>query len=214
MTEFIKFTRNYSDRSTSQGFQWEFYCERCNNGYRSKFNPSTVGMVTEAMEAASGLLGGLFSRVSDMGNRVQSATWERAHDKAFQEAAAEVSAHFVQCPRCNAWVCRERCWNEDRGLCFDCAPDTTVEAAAAQADAITSQAVDKMRERTYDVSAYTDGGDDKRAACPNCGAALNPGAKFCAECGTRIEEKRYCIECGAELAAKAKFCPECGTKQE
>ncbi|MBN1877443.1 MAG: zinc ribbon domain-containing protein [Anaerolineae bacterium] len=214
MPEFIEFTRNYSDRSTGQGFQWEFYCERCGNGYRSKFQASATGLVTQALDTASSLLGGIFSRASDVSNRVQSATWERAHDKAFHEAAQEVRHLFVQCPSCNAWVCRERCWNEDRGLCMNCAPDVGVQVAAAQAETIAEQAVEKIRTRSYDVDEYVEGGDDKRAACAKCGAALKPGAKFCAECGTRVEEKRYCIDCGAEIANNAKFCPACGTKQE
>ncbi len=50
-------------------------------------------------------------------------------------------------------------------------------------------------------------------ACPKCGAANTPGAKFCQECGTGLGPKT-CANCGAELAADAKFCPECGTKQE
>jgi len=213
MAEFIEFTRNYSDLSTGQGFQWEFHCERCGNGYRSQFQASATGMVTQALDTASSLLGGVLGRAADLSNRVQSATWERAHDKAFGEAAQEVRHLFVQCPRCNAWVCRERCWNEDRGLCHSCAPAVEVEAAAAQAETIAAQTVDKIRSVTYKVDQYLEGGDDKRAACPKCGAALKLGAKFCAECGTRIEEKRFCTECGQPLAANARFCPECGAKQ-
>lgn len=214
MADYIEFTRNYSDQSTGQGFQWEFYCERCSNGYRSKFQPSAAGVVTGVLDTASSLLGGIFSRASDLSNRVQSATWERAHDKAFEEAAQEVRKFFVQCPSCNAWVCRKRCWDEERGLCYTCAPDVAVRVASAQAEAISQQAEEKVRERDYNVSDYVEGGDDKRASCSKCGAALASGAKFCADCGTRVEQKRFCIECGGELADKAKFCPGCGAKQE
>lgn len=213
MADYIEFTRNYSDLSTGQGFQWEFHCERCNNGYRSKFQASATGIMTGVLDTASSLLGGIFSRASDLSGRVQSATWERAHDKAFAEAAQEVREFFVQCPNCNAWVCRERCWNEERGLCHNCAPDIAVRVASAQAETISQQAEEKVRERDYNVSQYVEGSDDKRAACSKCGASLTPGVKFCAECGTRVEQKRYCIECGAEIADKAKFCPECGSQQ-
>lgn len=214
MPEFIEFTRNYSDLSTGQGFQWEFHCERCGNGYRSRFQASATGVVTQALDTASSLLGGVFGKAADLSNRVQSATWERAHDKAFGEAAQEVRHLFVQCPNCNAWVCRDRCWNEDRGLCHNCAPDVGVRVATAQASTIAEQAEEKVRERQYKVDQYVEGGDDKRASCAKCGASLKAGAKFCPECGARVEEKRFCIECGAALADKAKFCPECGTKQE
>ena len=50
-------------------------------------------------------------------------------------------------------------------------------------------------------------------ACPTCGTANPPGAKFCQECGGVLGAKK-CTNCGAELAPGAKFCAECGTKQE
>jgi membrane protease subunit (stomatin/prohibitin family) len=47
--------------------------------------------------------------------------------------------------------------------------------------------------------------------CVKCGANLREGAKFCSECGSS-QEKQKCTNCQAELAPGAKFCPECGTK--
>lgn len=47
--------------------------------------------------------------------------------------------------------------------------------------------------------------------CVKCGATLREGAKFCSECGS-TQEKAKCTGCQAELSAGAKFCPECGTK--
>ena len=38
------FTRNYSDHSNDQGFQFEFHCDKCGNGYRSTFHASTLGL--------------------------------------------------------------------------------------------------------------------------------------------------------------------------
>lgn len=49
--------------------------------------------------------------------------------------------------------------------------------------------------------------------CIKCGAQLREGAKFCSECGSS-QEKAKCTGCQAELAPGAKFCPECGTKTE
>jgi membrane protease subunit (stomatin/prohibitin family) len=49
--------------------------------------------------------------------------------------------------------------------------------------------------------------------CVKCGAKLREGAKFCSECGAS-QEKQKCANCQAELAPGAKFCPECGTKAE
>lgn len=48
--------------------------------------------------------------------------------------------------------------------------------------------------------------------CPNCNT-LNPaGAKFCNNCGTKLDGKKTCPNCKAENAADAKFCNNCGTK--
>lgn len=44
--------------------------------------------------------------------------------------------------------------------------------------------------------------------CPKCGANLPSNAKFCLECGTKLEKK--CSKCGAITKLDAKFCPECG----
>src|SRR4029453_4559439 len=45
--------------------------------------------------------------------------------------------------------------------------------------------------------------------CPNCQTEVQPGQKFCPECGARLESA--CSSCGAALPANAKFCPTCGT---
>jgi hypothetical protein len=83
MSESIEFTRNYSDLSTEQGFQFEFFCDRCGNGFRSRFKPSMVGTLSGAMEAASCLYVGIFGRAADVTQHVKSASWEKAHDDAF-----------------------------------------------------------------------------------------------------------------------------------
>lgn len=52
--------------------------------------------------------------------------------------------------------------------------------------------------------------------CPQCGAAVVPGAAFCQACGARLagEEKpapaQFCIHCGGQLRPGARFCPQCG----
>ena len=50
------------------------------------------------------------------------------------------------------------------------------------------------------------------ATCSNCGAKISKTAKFCPECGTKVESAKFCPECGASVQAGAKFCPECGKK--
>ena len=51
-----------------------------------------------------------------------------------------------------------------------------------------------------------------QVACTNCGAGIQPGSKFCPECGAK-QGATPCISCGQPLDAAAKFCPECGAKQ-
>ena len=51
--------------------------------------------------------------------------------------------------------------------------------------------------------------------CPSCGKQNNPQAKFCADCGTKMEVAQVpCVKCGAKLREGAKFCSECGSSQE
>ncbi len=212
MTELIEFTSNYRDLSTDRGFQWEFYCQRCNSGYRSAFDASETGLFSEAMDVASGFFGGVLGKIARASDQIHSVAWEQAHDQGFKNAIAEVREHFIQCPHCNEWVCRKRCWNKSRGLCFDCAPDAAVAAAQSQATTMADQARAEVADRKYDVAQYTQG-DERQAGCPNCGAVLTPNAKFCGECGTELKTQKFCVECGTELPGSVKFCPECGTKQ-
>lgn len=52
-------------------------------------------------------------------------------------------------------------------------------------------------------------------ACPDCGKPNAAAAKFCAECGSKIEVAKVpCIKCGAQLREGAKFCSDCGSTQE
>ncbi|OQY22398.1 MAG: zinc ribbon domain-containing protein [Anaerolineaceae bacterium 4572_32.1] len=207
----IKFVRNYKDESTETGFQFKFHCDRCGTGYLTSFQASATGMVSEALDVASGLLGGVFGKAARVGDRIHSSAWERAHDKAFAKAVEEIKPKFTQCPRCTHWVCRESCWNEERGLCKDCAPDLTTEYAAEQVKTELEQGRKIIRKTEY----VADEGQFKtalRAACPKCGAAVS-GGKFCPECGAALSEDKFCIECGSKVSPKAKFCPECGAEQ-
>jgi DNA-directed RNA polymerase subunit M/transcription elongation factor TFIIS len=213
MSEKIQFTKNYNDLSTDKGFQFEFFCDRCGNGTRSSFKPSVTGNVSGVLNAASSLLGGVFSAAADMGERVHSAAWERAHDAAFLEAAQELRGEFIQCPRCSSWVCKAGCWNNKRGLCKECAPDLGVEMSAAQASRSVEEvwAHAAMAEEDKKLGAEN-WRETIRATCPKCGAALAGNVKFCPECGAAIKSASHCTECGAKLQPGAKFCGECGAK--
>jgi membrane protease subunit (stomatin/prohibitin family) len=65
--------------------------------------------------------------------------------------------------------------------------------------------------------ADTTGGGGAKVACPKCGAGNLANAKFCNECGAKMEtvgQTTPCAKCGAQLQPGTKFCNECGTKVE
>jgi ribosomal protein L40E len=68
-------------------------------------------------------------------------------------------------------------------------------------------------ENTNVVSTSATTGTE-HVECTVCHAKLSATAKFCPECGNKIESKKpsFCIKCGASLASGANFCGECGTK--
>ncbi len=56
-----------------------------------------------------------------------------------------------------------------------------------------------------------------KITCPKCGAVNLANAKFCNDCGAKMEtavQTVPCSKCGAQLQAGSKFCNECGTKVE
>lgn len=213
MANRIAFTKNVNDQSTQQGFQFEFYCDRCGSGFRSRFKASTYNTVNNVLDVAGNLFGGLFNTASNISDRVRSAAWEKAYDQAYEEAVAELKPDFIMCPRCSSWVCKQSCWNEKRGLCKKCAPDLGVEMSAAQA----SRSVEEVWAHACMADEDKPLGKETwketiRASCPKCNASLEGVVKFCPECGANLAEKTTCPDCNAKLTPGAKFCPECGTK--
>ena len=205
----IQFTRNHQDQSTDNGFQFEFYCDRCGNGYQTRFEASASGTITNALDAASNLFGGVFGSVSSAARTVRSAGWQKAHDDAFGRAVQEAQPHFHKCKRCGHWV-DDDCWNTERNLCKDCAPDLQEEYSSIQVQAAIRDATEKA-----DTVDYVSADKFKQtivASCPHCGAKVS-GGKFCPECGKPLSAEKFCKNCGAKMETGAKFCPECGVHQ-
>lgn len=210
----ISFTNNYTDHSTDTGFQFEFVCDRCGKGYRTAFQASATGTISSVLSAAGNLFGGVLGSASRVGETVKSAGWEQAHDKAFENAVQEVKNDFMQCPKCQSWVCKADCWNVQKGLCKGCAPDLGVEMAAAQAsksvEEVWAHAAMAEEDKKLGTENWRSG---KRATCPSCGKTLaSVTAKFCPDCGASISPEKHCTKCGAKLPVGAKFCGECGEK--
>jgi len=205
----IRFTGNHEDLSTDRGYQFKFYCEKCNNGYMSTFKTSTMGTLSSAARVAGNLFGGIFGSVADSSYEVQRAIGGPAHDSALKEAVDEISPIFKQCTRCGNWVCEPICWNKKAGLCESCAPDMDEELAAAQAEAAREQVQTKAREVDWTKSRKID--QVSGAVCASCGTK-SQGGKFCPECGAPYSAKKKCNSCGHEAEGTPKFCPECGGK--
>ena len=205
----IQFTRNHTDHSTDKGYQFEFFCDRCGNGFMSEFKASAVGLAGGALRTAGGLLGGIFGSAASNTNEIERMVRGPGHDKAIREAIEEVKPSFRQCPKCAKWACLATCWNQKRGLCYDCSPNIEAAIASAQVEATIDQARDKIRQQ--DLTKDLDLTSEAVAICPSCGANTQ-GAKFCPECGKPLRPKGECPRCGTKVDAGSKFCPECGQK--
>ncbi len=205
----IQFTRNHTDHSTDKGFQFEFFCDRCGNGFMSEFKASAAGFAAGALRAAGGLFGGILGQAGSSAYEIERAVQGPGHDNAFREAVAEAKPSFHQCPKCAKWVCLNACWNQKRSLCYDCAPDIETELASAQVQATVDQIKQKLQQQ--DLTKDIDLTAEAAARCPACGA-LTQGAKFCPECGKPLRPKNECPRCGTKVEAGSKFCPECGNK--
>ena len=211
MTSSVPFTDNFSDLSNANGYQFEFRCERCGNGYRSAFQRDVVSTGQSVLRSVGSLFGGTLSSI---GNAADSLLLNRgtnspAKDRALTQAVEEISPQFTQCRGCGDWTCREVCWNETAGQCVRCAPVFADELAGLQAEARRTQARDQLA--ATDLLSGTDLSADAVASCPSCGARAG-GGKFCTECGTSLRPATTCTGCSAELVAGARFCPECGTR--
>lgn len=55
---------------------------------------------------------------------------------------------------------------------------------------------------------------DDEIECENCHAKIKKNAKFCPECGNKVEIKKssFCTECGSPIEPGVKFCSNCGNK--
>jgi hypothetical protein len=214
------FTRNYHDNSTDAGHQFTFYCDVCNDGYKSSFLESNTykkkkgsRMLGQGLSFAGGLLGGKASALGNIAERStnvlserfegQSPEWQKEHEKAFQMAQNEAKPHFHRCPNCNAYVC-DHCFNEDEGLCVSCAPRQEIYVAQARAQAMKRN-IDEAAET---ATVWQGKLESKTTMCPVCGKPAGTG-KFCNNCGTSMELKE-CPKCGAQNAQAVRFCNNCG----
>jgi membrane protease subunit (stomatin/prohibitin family) len=209
----IEFVSNYDDLCTDSGFQFDFKCNRCNSGFRTRFKAYALGTLSNLANAANDLFGGSLGSIANAGERVRSSAWEKAHDAAFVDAVKEIKPSFIKCPRCSIWVCREGCWNLKKGLCKECAPDLGVEMAAAQSSKSVEEIWAHASMAEEDKKLATENWRENiRATCPACNKPLEMNAKFCPDCGAKLKDYLFCTKCGEKILSGNKFCPSCGEK--
>ena len=204
----IPFTSNHTDHCTDKGFRFEFFCEKCHDGFMTEFKTFGIGTLNTLLDMGESLFGGFFHQASSLAQRVHSASWERAKDSAFLEAVEEAKKHFHRCSRCANYFCN-RCWNPEQGLCTHCAPFLEQEIESARRQAAIEQAHEKVRNKTYVTDE--DVNINMQVTCPECNAPTGK-AKFCPNCGAKTGVKKVCSGCTTEMSPSVKFCPECGAK--
>jgi hypothetical protein len=171
------------DLCSEAGYQWEFRCKRCGNGYRSPFQQNITGHGRGLMRAASTWFGGKVATAyytMDSYNAGAGRSGDGSHkSRHYVRAVEAMLPSFRQCRGCSRWTCVELCWNEAAGQCLECAPPaaTTPEGAT-------------------------------KGQCPSC-AAYGTG-KFCEKCGTALVHELKCAGCGSKAARGAAFCADCG----
>jgi len=215
MSTETKFANNVTDLSNSTGvdagFQFEFYCQRCNDRWRTEFKPYRSAQAGGWLQKGAGLFGGLLGDAGSVLNGMAEAGWHSARDGAFKEAVEAGKTHFNRCGACHGYVCGQ-CFDTANGLCFDCAPNVKVAITRARAqgevDSASTLANDEGQRRgqAHDVRA------DMQLVCPQCHTETH-GAKFCPECGYKMAQKTACPSCSTPLTPGAKFCTECGHSQ-
>jgi len=213
MAGIVPFTNNFSDLSNTEGYQFEFHCERCGNGYRSPYQANIREKGRGFLRAASSLIDSVgIDKLSEAANSLSldRGTNSKQKDKALADAVDAVKDEFEQCRGCGDWVCVNVCWNAEVGQCVKCSPFVAEEISKAQAAAQVQQIQEKVREQ--DWTADLDLANRAKVKCPHCSAVVE-GGKFCPECGEAMAKTTFCAECGAQLKEGAKFCTECGTKQ-
>jgi ribosomal protein L40E len=215
------FTRNYEDNSTDAGFQFTFYCDICNDGYKSSFVESETykkgkGLrgLSRGLGALGNLVGGQLGHIGysmEQGGDIlserfegMSPEWQKEHEKAFERAKNEAQQHFHRCHGCHHYVC-DACFNEDEGLCTDCAPRQEIYVAQAKAKAMRRN----IDEAGDSATVWKGEIESKTTICPSCGKPAGNG-KFCNNCGASMELS-VCQKCGAKNAQGVKFCNNCGS---
>lgn len=92
------------------------------------------------------------------------------------------------------------------------APAQAAPAAAAAAPQVACPACQQPNAVGAKFCANCGTKIPQAGTCPSCGAGNAPGAKFCSECGTKLGGGTKCPKCSQDVEPGVKFCPNCGNK--
>ena len=231
----IEFVRNYTDRSTDRGYQFEFHCDHCGNGYTSSYQASMIGTAGGLLQAMGSIFGGVLGTAGNSTYEIQRAIGGPAHDRALQEAVAEIKQKFRRCQRCGQWVCAEICWNERAAQCTACTPKYEQEVISMRTQAQVQATQQQLQEKAL-ATDYVSGIDMSPDAQvhltpPTAAPQITSGGSFLpSSWGTASSNPplapvapavpwnpvagaspaaTLCPACGASLNGH-KFCSSCG----
>ena len=185
--------KNYRDVSPAAndlraGFQFEFFCEQCQETWRSPFKPFRVGQATAWFQRFATIFYNLtatkISRATDTfydANLVAS----KAKAEALVEAEALASQRYQRCKTCHRYVCADD-WGHSGRECASCEGKAGGGAGEYGAE------------------------QGAGPVCPNC-QTPSQGGRFCHECGFDMASThKSCPGRGATMARQARFCTDCG----
>jgi membrane protease subunit (stomatin/prohibitin family) len=161
---FIPFTRNYADNSTEAGFEFTFFCDVCNDGYKTSFIESKT-------YKKAGLLRGL-GRAASIGSSVLGRAGGYQVGLCTEDApraATEIAA-------ARATQRKEQIWKK--------AEETQVFTGEIKA----TQTLCPQCGKPAGTGKFCTncGAPLAMLQCPKCGAQNAPGTRFCGECGNKL----------------------------
>lgn len=83
----------------------------------------------------------------------------------------------------------------------DCLPNEFKEECEAIKASLA--AIDDLKFKIANIKATAFNGDEPKTTCPNCGAAVGISAKFCSECGSKMEPVETAKTVEAEVVSES-----------
>lgn len=83
----------------------------------------------------------------------------------------------------------------------DCLPDEFKKECEAIKASLA--AIDDLKFKIANIKATAFNGDEPKTTCPNCGAAIGISAKFCSECGSKMEPVETAKTVEAEVVSES-----------